>query len=114
MGLENLAISYETTVTQRQFYRIITATFTHLNLLHVGFNVAALYGLGGEWEALNGTPWYLQTTVGFVILAGFLDLLIIRVGAIKYPEWLQVRCNASAPWDNIWHAERDDPDRLAQ
>ena len=88
--LDHLAVSYDTAITQRQLYRVVTATFTHLNLLHVGFNVSALYGLGSEWEEARGTAWYLQTTVGFVILAGVFHLLITRVAAYRFPAWLQV------------------------
>lgn len=89
IGLENCSISYELAVSQRQFYRVITSTLTHLNILHVAFNVSALYGLGATWELERGTAWYLQTTVAFVFLAGFIDLLIIRIGATRFPAWLQ-------------------------
>ena len=91
VGLENVAISYETAITQRQYYRIVTATFSHLNVLHVGFNVSALFQFGDIWESTLGTLWYLKATVWFIVVAGVLDLVIIKVASTRFPAWMQVR-----------------------
>jgi len=61
-GFEDVATSFRKVVLERQFYRVITATFTHLNLLHLVFNMASLYSIGAV-ETARGSYWYLQYTV---------------------------------------------------
>ena len=36
-------------------YRIVTAAYTHLSLMHVGMNGLSLYSLGSSLEPLFGT-----------------------------------------------------------
>lgn len=46
-------------IEQGQYWRLITATFLHGNLLHIFFNGYALYALGPETERLYGTPRFV-------------------------------------------------------
>jgi membrane associated rhomboid family serine protease len=63
MGYEAVAISYRRVMLERQFYRVLTATLCHLNVMHIIFNMATLYSAGGQMEAAKGSGWYLETTV---------------------------------------------------
>lgn len=42
-----------------QYWRLITATFLHANLVHIFFNTYALYALGPESERIYGTGRFL-------------------------------------------------------
>ncbi|HMO56405.1 MAG TPA: rhomboid family intramembrane serine protease [Roseiflexaceae bacterium] len=41
------------------YYRLITATFLHSSLMHIGFNAYAIYALGFHAERVYGTPRFL-------------------------------------------------------
>lgn len=55
-------------VADHQFYRLLTGAFLHLNLLHIAFNMIALYSLGPALEALLGrwrfVALYLLSALG--------------------------------------------------
>jgi rhomboid protease GluP len=46
-------------VDQGQYWRLITATFLHANLVHIFFNGYALFALGPESERIYGTRRFL-------------------------------------------------------
>lgn len=52
--LNGQAIAY-----QHQYYRLITAAFLHADILHIGFNMLALYQIGTALERVIGTWRYL-------------------------------------------------------
>jgi membrane associated rhomboid family serine protease len=72
-------------VADGEWYRIVTYGFLHASLLHVGFNMFALYFLGRLLEPAVGTPRFLG--VYFVSLLGgafgalLLDPNALTVGA---------------------------------
>lgn len=51
-------------------YRLLTATFLHAGLLHLGLNCYALYSLGAEVEAVMGNRVFLA----IYLLSGTLDI----------------------------------------
>ena len=48
--------NYSPLVVQGEIWRLFTANFLHIGLLHLVFNSLALYSLGQEVEALFGSP----------------------------------------------------------
>lgn len=46
-------------IDQGQYWRLLTATFLHGNLVHIFFNSFALYALGPESERIYGTARFL-------------------------------------------------------
>jgi membrane associated rhomboid family serine protease len=46
-------------VDDGEWWRLVTAMFLHANLIHLGFNMLALYWLGSVVEQMLGTPRYL-------------------------------------------------------
>ncbi|MBR3228601.1 MAG: rhomboid family intramembrane serine protease [Erysipelotrichaceae bacterium] len=71
-----LAQSYDTVYRKKQFYRIITAAFTHLQPMHILFNLFALYHVGRFVEAYFGTGGFLLVLFGSIILGHPLALYI--------------------------------------
>jgi membrane associated rhomboid family serine protease len=47
----NLAVA----ITQGEYYRLLTSTFLHADLVHLGFNCMALYAFGQEVESMFGS-----------------------------------------------------------
>jgi hypothetical protein len=43
---ENVTFSYDKVVEQGEYWRIITASLAHMDLMHLGFNCMALYQMG--------------------------------------------------------------------
>lgn len=46
-------------IFQREYWRLLAATFLHSGLLHIGFNGVALYVLGPQTEQVYGTARFL-------------------------------------------------------
>lgn len=55
LGSDQTAISYALVVDQGEGWRMITSAFTHLDLLHLGMNMAGLWSLGSELEPAAGS-----------------------------------------------------------
>ncbi len=53
-------------IARGDYWRLLTATFLHANLIHIFFNGYALYALGPETERIYGTWRFL----GLYVLAG--------------------------------------------
>jgi rhomboid protease GluP len=54
-----LGAKENTLVRQGEYWRLITATFLHANLIHIFFNGYALFALGPESERIYGTGRFL-------------------------------------------------------
>ena len=81
LGYDEVGMSYAKVVGQRQYWRCVTASFSHVSLLHLLFNMSSLWSLGaveqmgargiaGPW----GTGWYIRYTL--VMLVGTMALVI--------------------------------------
>lgn len=56
--IENFCI-YGPAIRNGEYYRLLTGTFLHANLIHLGFNCYALAILGSQLESFLGKPKYL-------------------------------------------------------
>jgi membrane associated rhomboid family serine protease len=83
MTFENVSVSYNAVVKNRQYYRIVSAAFTHANLMHIVFNMGSLYAVG-VLEGALGTYFYLRTTVLLLFVSMFLWLLITYICVKKF------------------------------
>lgn len=81
LGYDEVGMSYAKVVGQRQYWRCVTASFSHVSLLHLLFNMSSLWSLGaveqmgargiaGPW----GTGWYIRYTL--VMLVGTMALVM--------------------------------------
>jgi membrane associated rhomboid family serine protease len=64
-------------VAHGQYYRLITAMFLHFNVIHIAFNMYALFLIGPPLEAVLGRVRYL----GLYFLAGIGGSVLTLVGA---------------------------------
>lgn len=89
-GLQGLAVN------SGEWYRLITGGFLHAGLLHLGFNMFALYFLGRILEPSIGTPRFLCVY--------FASLLAGSFGAILLSDNLAVTVGASGAVFGIFGA----------
>jgi len=72
-------------VSQGQYWRLFTANFLHIGLLHIAFNAYALYWLGLETEALYGPvrfiAVYLLSCLSGAIASFALTYPVVSAGA---------------------------------
>lgn len=81
LGYDSVGMSYTKVVGQRQYWRCITASFSHVSLLHLLFNMSSLWSLGaveqmggGEGGGPWGSGWYVRYTL--VMLVGTSALVV--------------------------------------
>lgn len=84
-GARNFGM-FPLSVAQGEWYRLLTATFLHAGLLHIAFNMYALFLLGPGLEYYLGTKRftivYLLSAIGASVASyAFSDIAIISVGA---------------------------------
>jgi len=84
LGLQGVAVN------NGEYYRIVTSGFMHAGLLHIGFNMFALYFLGQILEPTVGTPRFiviyltclLAGSFGALLLSGNSEVTVGASGAI--------------------------------
>jgi membrane associated rhomboid family serine protease len=57
-------------------WQLVTYAFLHGSLLHIGFNMLALYTFGRDVERLFGSAWYLQYYLVCVVTAALSHLAV--------------------------------------
>lgn len=92
VGYGDIGMSYESVVAEGQHWRLMTSTFSHISILHLVFNMNALWSLGIV-ENLGhiglGVEYYLQYTLVLIVLSalivlGLYHLLIHRFKLEQY------------------------------
>lgn len=79
--LYNAGAQVNPLVAQGQVWRIFTAMFLHLNLLHIGLNMFTLFLIGGVVELFYGKWRYLLIYLGSGIVGGIVYYFIQPTGA---------------------------------
>jgi len=59
-----------------ELWQLVTYSFLHGSLLHIGFNMLALYTFGRDVERLFGSRWYLQYYLVSVVVAALCHLVV--------------------------------------
>lgn len=85
MFVDSFANYYPYVVKHGEYYRLITSVFLHVNLLHIAFNMYALYLLGREAESFFG-KWrflliYLVSGVSGSLLSILMNADSASIGA---------------------------------
>lgn len=90
IGYSHVGLSYETAI-EGHHWRIITSAFSHISILHLVFNMSALWSLGVVEQLGHvglGVEYYLQYTLVLVVLSGVLVLgmyhILIQRFKIEY------------------------------
>lgn len=87
IGYANVGLSYETTIEGNQHWRIITSAFSHISVLHLIFNMSALWSIGVVEQLGDmglGIEFYLQYTLVLLVLSGLLVLGAYHVLVQKF------------------------------
>ena len=80
LGSDQMAISYALVVDQGEAWRMMTSAFTHLDLWHLGMNMAGLWSLGSELEPAAGSSVaFLVQALVLAVFAGGAALTITHV-----------------------------------
>lgn len=86
IGYTHVGLSYETAI-EGHHWRIITSAFSHISILHLVFNMSALWSLGVVEQLGNmglGVEFYLHYTLMLVVLSGVLVLWAYHVLVQKF------------------------------
>ncbi|KAB1213271.1 Rhomboid-related protein 4 [Morella rubra] len=81
IGYSHVGLSYETAI-EGHHWRILTSAFSHISVLHLVFNMSALWSLGLVEQLGHmglGVEYYLQYTLVLVVLSGLLVLGMYHV-----------------------------------
>lgn len=70
-------------VASGEWYRLLTGAFLHASLLHIGFNMVALYFLGRLLEPAIGTPRFVAVYVAS-LFGGAFGALLLSPDALTY------------------------------
>lgn len=76
IGYSQVGLSYETAL-EGHHWRIITSAFSHISVIHLVFNMSALWSLGVVEQLGHiglGVQFYLHYTLVLVVLSGLLVL----------------------------------------
>lgn len=86
IGYANVGLSYETAV-EGHYWRLITSAFSHISVIHLVFNMSALWSLGAVEQLGHmglGVEFYLHYTLVLVVLSGVLVLGAYHVLVQKF------------------------------
>ena len=78
-----VSYSYDAVVLRGEYWRVITASFAHFDLLHLGFNTMSLYQLG-MLEAVYGSAAFIYLNVALVLITMLICTLIYHVMIHRY------------------------------
>ncbi|GAA0151007.1 serine protease [Lithospermum erythrorhizon] len=81
IGYGHVGLSYEKSL-EGHHWRIITSAFSHVSILHLVFNMSALWSLGVVEQLKHmglGVEYYLQYTLVLIVLSGLLVLGMYHV-----------------------------------
>ena len=93
LGYEEVGVSYAKVVRDREYWRCLTASFSHISPLHLLFNMSSLWSLGvveqmrGRGEGW-GSGWYVRYTLVMLVCTMALVILshhvLVRMGHERY------------------------------
>ena len=83
VGLDAVSLTYNRVAKERQYYRLLSAAVTHVDVMHILFNMGSLLNLA-PLEAMMGSLWYLETTL--LLLYGSMGawMLSVHVASTRY------------------------------
>eukprot|EP00887_Chlorella_sp_A99_P003370 scaffold26.g3370.t1 len=87
LGYDAVGVSYDAVVQRRELWRLASSQVSHVDLLHIAFNVSALWSVGAV-EHAAGTLYYLQQSALLILLCPLICMTLyhamIRVGREEY------------------------------
>lgn len=86
IGYSNVGLSYDAAI-EGHHWRLITSAFSHISVLHLVFNLSALWSLGVVEQLGHmglGVEYYLHYTLVLIVLSGALVLAVYHVLIQKF------------------------------
>lgn len=83
-GVINLFANYYANVKNGEVYRLFTSAFIHANVVHIFFNMYALFALGPQIERFYGKKRYLLIYLGSAFMGSLFSVVLtnnVSVGA---------------------------------
>ncbi len=68
-----------------EWWRMLTSTFSHLDVMHVAFNMMSMLQVAAL-ETVLGSMQYVKLTFLFVVLTSLLHLGVLAV-MLRWPRW---------------------------
>ena len=75
-SLDNFYIAANPVIFKYEYYRIVSAAFVHVGLLHIIMNMSTLVQLGPDLEKMFGTLQFLFFTIWAVFLTGIVYVFL--------------------------------------
>ena len=69
LGYNDVGLSYDRAIHQGELWRILTGQLSHIDLIHLLFNVSSLWSLG-SLEVQRGHADYCQTSLVLLLCSG--------------------------------------------
>ena len=76
--VEAVAYSYDAVVNLGEYWRVVTASLSHFDLMHLGFNTMSLYNLA-ELELVYGSVEYAYLSVDLIFITMAISTVIFYV-----------------------------------
>ena len=76
--VESVSFSYNSVVLEYSYWRLLTASLSHFEVLHIFFNATSFYSMG-VLESLLGSAAFLYLNINLIIITMFLCTLISHI-----------------------------------
>ena len=78
--------NYQSIVSAHQYYRFVTAAFSHQGVAHILFNMCALAVFSTSLEKTYGTLFFAMVNIWILILCSSIQLLYAHARIFWLPE----------------------------
>lgn len=78
-----VSISYDNIVNNGEYWRSITASLAHFDLMHLGFNLMGLYQLG-QIESVYGSVVFAYLSIGLIPITSILCIIIYHIMITRF------------------------------
>ena len=82
LGYQDVGLSHELVVQNKQFWRIVSSQLSHVDFVHLLFNMTSLWSLGGYEQGGKNSSLVLQQSLWLLVGAGLVRLGWLDTGAM--------------------------------
>ena len=83
IGLDAVSLTFNRVFRERHYYRLVSAAVTHVDMMHILFNMGSLLQMA-PLEAWLGSLWYAETTLLLLYSSMALWMLIVYLATTRY------------------------------
>lgn len=73
LGYQEVGLSYDLVVQNQQFWRIVTSQLSHVDFIHLLFNMTSLWSLGGFEQGGQNSVVVLQQSLWLLVGSGLVS-----------------------------------------